>query len=724
MEDIRGGDVDRVDGSVPEVDNSKTNTEIVEPNVGMIFHSTEEIKAFYQKYANVMGFGWKIRNSKKGDDGELNYLMLACTREGSRVSKIPATLKTLPTQVAKCRAKITASKASDDLWSIKSVILDHSHDISPTKSRMYKANKNISLHVKRTIELNDEAGVRISKTFQALVQDAGGYENLPFVEQDVRNYISKERRAIGKEGDAKALVNYFDRMKELNCNFWYDIDFDDQFRVRNIFWADARSRAAYEAFGDVVSFDTTYLTNKYEMPFAAFVGVNHHGQSILLGCGLLSAEDTESFVWLFECWVRCMAGRQPGGIVTDQCKAMQKAIGIALPNTRHRWCLWHIMRKIPDKLKGYAAYKGIKSAMKEAIYDTLTEEEFNEKWCLFVEEFKLEQNEWLSGLFNERHRWIPVFLRKDFWAGLSTTQRSESIHAFFDGYVNSKTSLQQFVKQYDNALRSRAEREFEADFRSMNTTIPCGSNSLIEKQFQAEYTHAKFDEVQAEFRGKMNCGTSIKCVEGIIATYNVLEEVLVGSHVKEALYEVKFNRDNHEVSCQCLLFEFRGIMCRHSLSVLALERVKHVPMKYILARWSKKIKWRHSYIRSSYDVTELKPRSERFDKLCKHFYNVAEVAAESNDASNLLHSALDKFLGDMHGMASSHNQMNATCKDTCSDANMGEGCTDHMIQIRSPSRVARKGRPPSKRKISHSEKVVQKYRKQSINGAKLVVKVS
>ena len=90
--------MDRVVGSVPEVDNFKGNTEIVEPSVGMRFYSTEEIKSFYQKYANVMGFGWKIRNSKKGDDGELNYLMLACTREGSRLSKVPATLKTLPTR--------------------------------------------------------------------------------------------------------------------------------------------------------------------------------------------------------------------------------------------------------------------------------------------------------------------------------------------------------------------------------------------------------------------------------------------------------------------------------------------------------------------------------------------------------------------------------------------------------------------------------------------------
>ena len=55
---------------------------------------------------------------------------------------------------------------------------------------------------------------------------------------------------------------------------------------------------------------------------------------------------------------------------------------------------------------------------------------------------------------------------------------------------------------------------------------------------------------------------------------------------------------------------------------------------------------------------------------------------------------------------------------------MGEGCTDHMIQIRSSLRVTCKSRPLSKRKISHGEKVVRKYRKQSMEGVKLIMKVS
>ncbi|GLT53620.1 hypothetical protein SLA2020_268790 [Shorea laevis] len=106
-------------------------------------------------------------------------------------------------------------------------------------------------------------------------------------------------------------------MQSRNNGFYSVMDFDDESRLRNVFWADGQSRASYESFGDVVTFDTTYLTNRYRMPFAPIVEVNHHGQSILFEAGLLSSEDTNNFVWLFQTWLECMKGRAPGAIITD-----------------------------------------------------------------------------------------------------------------------------------------------------------------------------------------------------------------------------------------------------------------------------------------------------------------------------------------------------------------------------------------------------------------------
>jgi hypothetical protein len=44
-------------------------------------------------------------------------------------------------------------------------------------------------------------------------------------------------------------------------------------------------------------------------------------------------------------------------------------------------------------------------------------------------------------------------MKDTFWAGMNTTQRSESMNAFFDGYVHSRTTLKEFVDEYDNAFK-------------------------------------------------------------------------------------------------------------------------------------------------------------------------------------------------------------------------------------------------------------------------------
>ncbi|XP_028087109.1 protein FAR1-RELATED SEQUENCE 8-like [Camellia sinensis] len=192
-------------------------------------------------------------------------------------------------------------------------------------------NKKILTPVKRILEINDQANIGVSRNFHSMVVEAGGYESLTFDERDARNYIERARRLRFGEGDAKSFQSYFMRMQAHSERFFYVIDVDEEFRIRNLFWTDARSRATYEAFGDVVSFDTTYLTNKYDIPFALFVRVNHHGQSILLGCGLLSSEDTNTFVWLFKSWLSCMSNHPSKIIITDQYRAMQNAIEIVFP---------------------------------------------------------------------------------------------------------------------------------------------------------------------------------------------------------------------------------------------------------------------------------------------------------------------------------------------------------------------------------------------------------
>ncbi|KAG6481890.1 hypothetical protein ZIOFF_058513 [Zingiber officinale] len=396
--------------------------------------------------------------------------------------------------------------------------------------------------------------------------EAGGYENLPFDERKCRNFISEVRRLRLGDGDAEALSNYFCRMQSRNSNFFYVLDLDEESRIRNVFWADARCRAAYDYFSDVVTFDTTYLTNSYDMSFAPFVGVNHHGQSILLGCGLLSSKDSKTFIWLFKSWLTCMLGRAPKAIITDQCRAMAIAIEEIFPNSHHRLCLWYIMKKLPAKFGGHAQYKMIKKQLKNIVYNSLTVDECDERWMTMIEDFNLENNDWLKSLYEQRNKWIPVYVKDKFWAGMSTSQRSESVNAFFDEYVHSKTSLKQFVEQYDNALKKKIEKEKHLDFGSFNSMIPVITDYPIERQFQNFYTNNLFKLFQDEIRGLMFCNTSLVRQEGVAFIFEVVETLLEknGDPIRDASFRVHYTELDCQVKCLCHLFEFRGILCRSS----------------------------------------------------------------------------------------------------------------------------------------------------------------
>ncbi|KAG2727543.1 hypothetical protein I3760_01G161700 [Carya illinoinensis] len=484
----------------------------------------------------------------------------------------------------------------------------------------------------------------MNKNFYSLAVDAGGYDNLAFQEKDCRNFIDKARYLRLGKGGSDALNEYFKRMRDQNDGFVSYMDVNDDGRLRNVFWADARSRAAYEYFGDVVSFDTTYLTNRYGMPFAPFVGVNHYGQSILFGAGLLSSEDTHSFVWLFRMWLDCMKGRAPKAIITDQDRAMKNAIATVFPETRHRYYLWHIMRKLPEKLGSHAKFNyGLKTDIQSSLYDSQTTTEFEERWGQLLAKYDLLGNNWLQSLYEERSFWVPVFLKSVFWAGMSTTQRSESMNAFFDGYVHAGTTLKEFVDQFDNALRKKVEVETTADFNSNNQTIPCISPFNIEKQFQKVYTNAKFKEVQRELMCLMCCNCWLVSTQGCILTFDVLDEIAFDEQTKRVHYSVYYNEDECEVKCTCGLFEMRGIICKHALRVCQLKNINVLPDVYFLDRRRKDLKRHYTLIRSSYDDLRGSSDTRNYQLMIQRCSKLAAKISSNIDKVHAFLHYVDEF---------------------------------------------------------------------------------
>ncbi|KAF5468497.1 hypothetical protein F2P56_012643 [Juglans regia] len=107
--------------------------------------------------------------------------------------------------------------------------------------------------------------------------------------------MDKARHLRLGKGGAGALREYLLRMQYRNPGFFALMDLDDDGRLKNVFWADPRSRAAYQYFGDVVAFDTTYLTNRYEdevrmeeftKPVTHYVDFSEEDTTAKCSCGL------------------------------------------------------------------------------------------------------------------------------------------------------------------------------------------------------------------------------------------------------------------------------------------------------------------------------------------------------------------------------------------------------------------------------------------------------
>ncbi|XP_057719395.1 protein FAR1-RELATED SEQUENCE 5-like [Arachis stenosperma] len=398
------------------------------PSVGMRFAKLQLAHDFYVSYVKKVGFATKIRTTTfdKITKEPVNQA-IHCNRDRIHGSRVKAPTHKNPISAAGCKARM-----------------------------------QLSMHAKYVIQNNDEAGIRPNKTFLSLANEAGGPSNLEFSEKDLRNYITARLQTSNANADVREMMNYFMRMKDINPNFFYAVKLDDECRFRSAVWVDARCRASYEYYGDVVSLDSTYSTNRHGLPFASFVGVNHHGKSTLLGCALLGNKKIPSYEWVFTQWLTCM-GTTPQCIITDQCRSMYGAIRKALPNTRHRWCIWRIMKKFPQKLGGYRRYGELYPDLRNIVFNSRTEEAFERKWFEFMEEYNLHDNTWLSDLYDDRRMWVPLFFKGEFWAAMRSTQKSESMHAFYGGILHSKTSLVQFVHEYDNVLGAKEQRELEDD---------------------------------------------------------------------------------------------------------------------------------------------------------------------------------------------------------------------------------------------------------------------
>uniref|UniRef100_A0A5B6ZZ49 Protein FAR1-RELATED SEQUENCE n=1 Tax=Davidia involucrata TaxID=16924 RepID=A0A5B6ZZ49_DAVIN len=601
----------------------------LEPQDDMEFESNETAYAFYKEYAKSVGFGTaKLSSRRSRASKEFIDAKFSCIRYGNKQQSDDA-INPRPSPKIGCKASMHVKRRPNGKWYIHSFIKEHNHELLPAQAHFFRSHRNID-------PLKNDAKIRRRKILAAVSKQYGAYQYTGCLENYIRNQQDKGKNLTLEEGDAQVLLELFVRMQEENPKFFYAVDLNEEHRLRNVFWADAKGMDDCTNFGDVISFDTTYFMNKYKIPLVLFIGVNHHIQPTLLGCALIADDTVYTFVWLMQTWCLSMGGRAPRVILTDQHNAIKTAVATVFPETRHCFCLWHIFEKIPRQLDYLILWHDTFMAkFNKCIYRSWTEEQFEKRWWKLVDRFNLREDAWIQSLYEDRKLWVPNFMRDISFAGFSTASRSESLNSLFDKYINGETSLRDFIEQYKLVLEDRYEEEAKADFDAWHETPELKSPSPFEKQMSLVYTHEIFKKFQVEVLGAAACHLKKEREDETTITYAVKD------FEDNQDFSVEWNESKLDIYCSCRSFEYKGYLCKHAVVVLQMSGVFSIPFKYILQRWTNAATSRHSI---SDRLDEVQSKVRRYNDLCRRAIILGEEGSLSRESYNIALGAIKEAL--------------------------------------------------------------------------------
>ncbi|KAL6593299.1 hypothetical protein ACP70R_049052 [Stipagrostis hirtigluma subsp. patula] len=377
--------------------HSRGDKSIFEPSLGQVFDSPQEGYEFFNMYSWEVGFGIRYGRCRTSATGCHTRQDLVCACEGRETRPEARSAR------SGCRATLCLLRNDH--------ISEHNHPLSAScgEGRQWNSHRRID-QMTRDLVCNLRANnVQIFRVCSIHGSMHGANQYAPFSRQSIRSLCARlTQESI--EGDMDKTMELFRSMKMEDPGLVVRMQVDDEQRVKSLFWCHGIGPENYSFFSDAVTFDTTYKTNLYNLPFGLFVGVNHHFQTIIFGAVLLTEETTSAFQWAFRSFVEAMDGVAPRTILTDQCQSICAAISMELPTTRHRWCKWHVLRKAKESLGAiYSKNFGFKCALHELLDEVVSIPEFETRLAQLIEQHALGENQFLARAYENRAMWAKPY---------------------------------------------------------------------------------------------------------------------------------------------------------------------------------------------------------------------------------------------------------------------------------------------------------------------------
>ncbi|XP_052622196.1 protein FAR1-RELATED SEQUENCE 1-like [Lactuca sativa] len=251
------------------------------PFKGLIFKSLKLAIKMYSEYAEIGGFDVRLSTQSRFDNKIIKKKHVICNRGGKQKKKSCDTLGTSGVRRKRnSNSRAIGYQAKIIFESVygtpdyKVFQFDELHNHPLEKRSDLKKARQMSYSEKEFIVRASTSKIGPTMAHKLRASLRGGYE---FVKPKVVDYKNLRRdinRVIGYK-DAQMIVNTMNDRRAHYPNYTFEFNCQDDV-LDCMFWADEIEKAYYVEFGDVVSFDATFRTNKYRMVFVPFTAIDHH----------------------------------------------------------------------------------------------------------------------------------------------------------------------------------------------------------------------------------------------------------------------------------------------------------------------------------------------------------------------------------------------------------------------------------------------------------------
>lgn len=146
--------------------------------------------------------------------------------------------------------------------------------------------------------------------------------------------------------------------------------------------------------------------------------------------------------------------------------------------------------------------------------ETISKDDFESRWKMIMDQYKLNENNWFNEMYKIRNLWIPAYFKECSFSGLMrTTSRSEAENYFYGILSNPDLHLVDFITHFDNALEAQRCTQRKNDHDSRYTTPDFKTGLKIEVEAAQLFTRNVFFDLQSEMIASMIRCMSIKLEE-------------------------------------------------------------------------------------------------------------------------------------------------------------------------------------------------------------------